>query len=105
MNILWAMDGVDLNLNTDISKHLADLGQTLTTLTSEEGLVDGYNDGDNSSSLSTTDSEQDGEESVSLLILAICIGAKAIYSCRTTVVLVLAKFIFILGCFAFSKIT
>ena len=69
MNILWAMDGVDLNLNTDISKHLADLGQTLTTLTSEEGLVDGYNDGDNSSSLSTTDSEQDGEESVSLLIL------------------------------------
>ena len=63
------MDGVDLNLNTDISKHLADLGQTLTTLTSEEGLVDGYNDGDNSSSLSTTDSEQDGEESVSLLIL------------------------------------
>lgn len=61
MNILWAMDGMDLNLNTQISKHLADLGQTLTTLTSEEGgVADQYNNyhSDASSySLSSSDSD------------------------------------------------
>ena len=66
MNILWEMDGMDLNLNTQISKHLADLGQTLTTLTSEEGGVsDQYNNyqSDASSySLSSTDSDTEGAD-------------------------------------------
>lgn len=66
MNILWEMDGMDLNLNTQISKHLADLGQTLTTLTSEEGGVsDQYNkyQSDASSySLSSTDSDREGAD-------------------------------------------
>lgn len=60
LNILWAMDGMDMNLNTNISKHLADLGQTLTTLTSEEGAAaetTGYRTGDDSSDLSNSDGE------------------------------------------------
>lgn len=36
LNIMWEMEGVDINLDTHISKHLADLGQTLTALTAEE---------------------------------------------------------------------
>lgn len=65
MNIVWAMDGMDLNLNTQISKHLADLGHTLTTLTSEEAGNQG-SDHDDESSLSSTDSEGlNREESVS----------------------------------------
>lgn len=50
LNITWDMEGILINLNTQISKHLADLGQTLTTLTSEEDEGGDYYDSDLSSS-------------------------------------------------------
>lgn len=72
MNVLWAMDGMDLNLNTEISKHLADLGQTLTSLTSEEGNMAAYNDPDDFSSMSSSDGEGlHGTENVRELLISL----------------------------------